>query len=94
MGFALAMENDICTRTKSDDAETRIESAQLGDLAFIVRSIAKKPLPHDDVLLLASILKEALHSSNPVSKKQIFEMILRRGRTKHKAEELSSAIFK
>ncbi len=95
MGFPAMMENQsLSTEPVGSDARGRIESAQISDLAFIVRRIAKRAVPDDEVLFLASILNEALHTTSNVSKKDVIELMQKRGRSRQKAEQLSAAIFK
>jgi hypothetical protein len=94
MGFALAMDNDVCTRAPTAEAEARIASAQVSDLAFIVRRISKTALSDDEVLFLATVLNEALQNSREISKQLMVEMMVDKGRSRIKAEALSDAIFK
>lgn len=95
MGFALAMNNDVCTpRPPTTEAKARIASAQVSDLAFIVRRISKNPLSDEDVLFIATVLNEALQNSTDISKRGLIELMIRKGRSRIKAEALSDAIFK
>ncbi|NUJ81419.1 hypothetical protein HUN39_15580 [Methylocystis sp. FS] len=88
------MNYDLAEDSVNKKARERIESAHLGDLVFIVKRIAKKALSDDDAIFLASVLKEALNLSSEVTKDRIVELMMKRGRTRHKAEDLSAAIFK
>lgn len=94
MGFALTMDHNTHGAPISEEAKGHLESAQVSDLAFIVRRIASKRLRDEDIIYLASILNEALRESPSVSKQQVIDLMLRHGRSRVKAEELSAAIFK
>jgi acyl-CoA hydrolase len=93
MGHALAMDN-VCEIAASEKARERIESAQLSDMAFLVRKIAHKPLTDDEIVFLASVLIEATHRSTTVSKEEVIKIMLERGRSQLASLALSDAIFK
>src|SRR5947209_4968413 len=93
MGMALQRVSDDSDVRVSEEAISRINSARHRDVAFMIRQIAPNLSP-DDVQLVAAIFVEAESKGLPLSKHLIEQGLLQNGRTPHKIDQLSRAIFK
>lgn len=93
MGMAQVMYSPE-TSVADDRYQSRLDSAEEVDLAYFIRSIAKTRLADEDVYLLAGILRAAMKGSGPLNKAIVEDEIVARGRSRHKAHILASAIFK
>jgi hypothetical protein len=79
----------------SDAARERITDARVRELSFVIKRIVNPAeVTERDVEALAQIMVEGLDAQALVDRKYVQERLLAVGRSKLKAEALSSALFK
>jgi hypothetical protein len=79
----------------SSEARTRIDDARVRDLAFHIRSfLAPRSIDSADLNAIALVVVRGLDESARVDKGYVIKRLMEAGRSKRKAEDLASSLFK
>lgn len=80
--------------TSSGEASARINSARMRDMTFAIRrTLRNQSLPDEDIEMLAEIVLHLLDDHSPLNPSAVEAALLQRGRSRHKSEELTRALF-
>lgn len=83
------------TNSVSYEARRRIDDARKRDFVFYLRSdLGRSDLPREDAESLAAVVINGLDLHEKVDRQYVIEKLVGMGRSRHKAETLSSVLFK
>jgi hypothetical protein len=92
MGMALKI--DFEEPSVSAEAKKRLNSARARDIAFIVKQRLGRSDPSDDIDMIVEMIQEAEEQHRPITRESMVEYLRRRGRSPHRAEQLTALLFK
>lgn len=78
----------------SAEAKERLDSARARDIAFVVKQRLGKPGPNEDVIMIVEMIRDAEVHGHALTPKYVVGYLMSRGRSPHRAEILTSLLFK